>query len=85
MAQPGWELSNRSRASGQLPGSSCRLGRPGLPDAGWLYPVSAVPLRGPADDGVFTTVRMTYPSKYHDRWDVVAAAVTRSMKPAQGG
>jgi hypothetical protein len=36
-------------------------------------------------DGVFTTVRMTYPSKDHDRWDPVAVAVTRSMKPAPGG
>lgn len=54
-----------------------------MPDGCILYQRSA--LRGPADDGVFTTVRMTYPSKEHDRWDVVAAAVTRSMQPAPGG
>ena len=54
-----------------------------MPDGCILYQRSA--LRGPADDGVFTTVRMTYPSKDHDRWDPVAVAVTRSLQPAPGG
>ena len=53
------------------------------PDGRTLYQRSA--LRGPTDDAVFTTVRMTYPSKDRDRWDAVAVAVTRSMKPAPGG
>ena len=48
-----------------------------------LYQRSA--LRGPAGDGVFTTVRMTYPARDRERWDAVAVAVTRSMKPAPGG
>ncbi len=48
-----------------------------------LYQRSA--LRGPAADGVFTTVRMTDPARDRERWDAVAVAVTRSMKPAPGG
>ena len=54
-----------------------------MPDGRTLYQRSA--LRGPTDDAVFTTVRMTYPSKDRDRWDAFAVAVTRSMKPALGG
>lgn len=53
-----------------------------MPDGRTLYQRSA--LRGPTDDAVFTTVRMTYPSKDRDRWDAVAVAVSRSMKPASG-
>lgn len=52
-------------------------------DGRTLYQRSA--LRGPAGDAVFTTLRMTYPSSDHDRWDAVAVAVARSMKPAPGG
>ena len=54
-----------------------------MPDGRTLYQRPA--LRGPADDAVFTTVRMTYPSKDRERWDAVALAITRSMSPAPGG
>ena len=54
-----------------------------MPDGRTLYQRSA--LRGPTDDAVFTTARMTYLSKDRDRWDAVAVAVTRSMRLAPGG
>lgn len=57
---------------------SCRT-----PDGKVLYQRSV--LRGPADDAVFTSVRVTYPAKDHDRWDAVAVAVARSMQAAPGG